>query len=117
MNLDRGRLLGYVLVAAGALALLGSIPLFRQLPALIWLLVLFGIGAVVWSASSIRLPFWLRLVLYVIIGIYATASTGSFGGAAATGFIAIAFMLTYVLQPRRWRAPIPGGVSNGRSLL
>ncbi len=117
MNLDRGRLLGYVLVAAGGLALLGSIPLFRQLPSLIWLLLLFGIGAVIWSASSIRLSFWQRLVLYVMVGIYATASTGSFGGAAATGFIAIAFMLTYALQPRNWWALIPGGVMSGVTLI
>lgn len=117
MNLERGRLLGLVLVAAGLLAMLNSIPFFRMLPSFIWLLLLMGVGAVVWTASNLRLPFWQRLVIYVLIGVYATASTGSFAGAAATGFIAMAFLLTYAMQPRNWWALIPGGVMTAVTLI
>lgn len=117
MNLERGRLLGLVLVAAGLLAMLNSIPFFRMLPSFIWLLLLLGVGAVVWTASNLRLPFWQRLVIYVLIGVYATASTGSFAGAAATGFIAMAFLLTYAMQPRNWWALIPGGVMTAVTLI
>src|SRR5690554_3998444 len=117
MNLERGRLLGVALVVAGLLAMLSSIPFFRLLPSFIWLLLLMGVGAVVWTATSIRLPFWQRLVIYVIVGIYATASTGSFAGAAATGFIAMAFLLTYAMQPRLWWALIPGGVMSAVTLI
>ena len=117
MNLERGRLLGVALVLAGLLALLGSIPFFRLLPSFIWLLLLMGVGAVIFTASSIRLPFWQRLVIYAIVGIYATASTGSFAGAAATGFIAMAFLLTYAMRPRLWWALIPGGVMSAVTLI
>ncbi len=117
MNLERGRLLGLVLVAAGLLAMLNSIPFFRMLPSFIWLLLLMGVGAVVWTASNLRLPFWQRLVIYVLIGVYATTSTGSFAGAAATGFIAMAFLLTYAMQPRNWWALIPGGVMTAVTLI
>lgn len=110
MNLERGRLIGLALVAAGVLALLSSIPIFRLLPSFIWLLLLLLGGAVVWSSSYVRLQFWQRLVIYVMVGIYATASTGVFAGAAATGFIAMAFLLTWLNNSRHWWALLPGGV-------
>lgn len=110
MSMERGRLVGLALVVLGVLAMLGSIPIFRLLPSFIWLVILMLGGAVVWTATSIRLPFWQRLAIYVLIGIYATASTGAFAGAAATGFISMAFLLTYLMRPRDWWALIPGGV-------
>lgn len=117
MNAERGRLIGIALVAAGVLALLGSIPLFRLLPSFIWLLLLMLAGAVVYSSTYVRLPFWQRLLIYIGIGIYATASTGVFAGAAATGFIALAFLLTWLGDQRQWWALIPGGVMSAVTLV
>ena len=117
MNLERGRLIGLALVAAGVLALLSSIPIFRLLPSFIWLLLLLLVGAVVWSSSYVRLQFWQRLVIYVMVGIYATASTGVFAGAAATGFIAMAFLLTWTNNSRNWWALPPGGVMTAVTLV
>lgn len=117
MSMDRGRLVGLALVVLGGLALLGSLPIFRMLPSFIWLLILMLGGATVYSATSLKLPYWQRLVIYVLIGIYATASTGAFAGAAATGFIAMAFLLTYMMQPRNWWALIPGGVMSAVTLV
>lgn len=117
MNQERARFLGIALVAGGVLALLGSMPFFRVLPSLIWLLVLMLLGAVVFTATSFRLRFWQRLSLYVLIGLYATASTGVFGGVAATGFIAMAFLLTFLMQPRHWWALIPGGVMSAVTVV
>src|SRR5690554_5545631 len=106
MSMERGRLVGLALVVLGVLAMLGSIPLFRLLPSFIWLVILMLGGAIVWTATSLRLPFWQRLTIYALIGIYATASTGTFAGAAATGFISMAFLLTYMMRPRDWWALI-----------
>lgn len=117
MNPERARFLGLALVAGGVLAFLGTVPFFRVLPSLIWLLLLLLLGAVLWTAGSLRLPFWQRLSLYVLLGLYATASTGVFGGAAATGFIAMAFLLTYAMQQRHWWALIPGGVMTAVTIV
>lgn len=117
MNPQRGRLIGFGLVAAGLLALLSSIPFFRLLPSFIWLAILLGLGALVWTNRSFRLSQWQRIAVYAVVGIYATASTGSFAGAAATGFIAMAFLLTYARQPRNWWALIPGGVMAAVTLI
>ncbi|HLR46533.1 MAG TPA: hypothetical protein VK092_05185 [Deinococcales bacterium] len=110
MNPERARFLGIALVAGGLLAFLSTVPFFRMLPSLIWLLLLMLAGAVIWTARGLRLQQWQRLTLYALTGIYATASTGVFAGVAATGFIAMAFLLTYMMQPRHWWALIPGGV-------
>lgn len=114
---DQGRFIGTLLLVAGALALVRGDPFLRLLPSFFWVLLLFGAGAATWMWGRGRLPFWQRLLVYIGVGIVATATAGDFAGTAATGFIAMAFVLVYLASPRNWWALIPAGVMAGSSLV
>jgi hypothetical protein len=117
MNPQRVRFIGSALLLIGLLALAGTSPLLRLLPSFVWLVLMFVVGAAVWTMGGGRQPFVQRLLLYVGTGIFATATTGKFAGTAATGFIALAFILVYLGNPRRWWALLPGGVMAANSLV
>ncbi len=117
MKNSRTQLIGIALVIAGVLAFAGGNPILRLLPSFVWLLLLMLGGAAVWTLSDGRMIFWQRLVLYAGIGIYAIISSGSFAGTAATGFIAMAFILTYLRNTRHWWALIPGGVMTAVAVI
>lgn len=117
MSGDRGRLVGLALVAAGVLAFVSSNPILRMLPSFAWLLVLMAVGAGVWTMSDKRMRFSQRIVLFAIVGIFAVITGGRMAGVAATGFIAMAFILSYLQDRKLWWALIPGGVMSGVTLI
>jgi hypothetical protein len=116
MSEQRVRFVGTALVVLGLLALAGTSPLLRLLPSFVWLVLLLVVGAAVWM-GGMRLRFGQKLVLYGAIGIFAAATTGKFAGTAVTGFIALAFVLVYLENPRHWWALLPGGVMAANSLV
>jgi hypothetical protein len=117
VNPERSRFAGTVLLLIGLLALAGTSPLLRLLPSFVWLVLMLAVGAGVWTMGGRRLPFVQRILLYAGTGIFATVTTGRFSGTAATGFIALAFILVYLDNPRRWWALLPGGVMAANSLV
>lgn len=117
MNEQRVRFTGSALVLLGLLALVGTSPLLRLLPSFVWLVLMFAVGAAVWTMGGLRLPFAQKLVLYGATGVFAVVTTGRFAGAAATGFIALAFVLVYLHNTRHWWALLPGGVMGANSLV
>lgn len=114
---SRGRIIGIALVIAGVLAFVATNPILRLLPPLAWLLVLLGAGAFIWTLSDGRMEFWQRLVLFATVGVFAVITTGPFAGMAATAFIALAFILTYLRDTSNWWALIPGGVMTAVSAI
>ena len=116
MNGERGKFLGQLLVGLGALAVLANTGIFGVLPSFIWVMTLFALGAWIWTAQQ-RFSFPQRLVLYIATGVLATVTAGSFAGTASTGFIAMAFALVYLANPRHWWAIIPAGVLGSVSFI
>lgn len=117
MSDSRSRFIGTALVLGGLLALASSSPLLRLLPSFAWLALMFVAGAAVWTVGSRRLAFAQKLLLYIGTGVFTVATTGKFAGAAATGFIGLAFVLVYLDEPRRWWALLPGGVMAANSFV
>ena len=87
------------------------------LPGLAWVGLTFALGAALWVGMEGRLALLPRLVAFVALGVVATVTSGAFAGAAATGFIALGFLLTYGGRPGRWWAILPGGIMASVTLL
>ena len=115
----RLRTIGFVLVAVGAVVFLINSGFLGVLPAFIWVLLLYALGASFWVNSRDALRPWQRLLGFAIIGIVATSTSGDLAGAAATGFIGMAFALVYLQNPipSRWWTLIPMGVMGSVTLL
>ncbi len=115
----RLRTVGFVLVAVGAVVFLINSGFLGVLPAFIWVLLLYALGAGFWVNSRDALRPWQRLLGFAIIGIVATSTSGDLAGAAATGFIGMAFALVYLQNPipSRWWTLIPMGVMGSVTLL
>ena len=115
----RLRTIGFVLVAVGAVVFLINSGFLGVLPAFIWVLLLYALGASFWVNSRDALRPWQRLLGFAIIGIVATSTSGDLAGAAATGFIGMAFALVYLQNPipSRWWTLIPMGVMSSVTLL
>ena len=115
----RLRIVGMVLVAVGAVVFIINSGLLGVLPAFIWVMLLFALGASFWMNSRDALRPWQRLLGFAIIGIVATSTSGNLAGAAATGFIGMAFALVFLQNPvpSRWWTLIPMGVMGSVTLL
>ncbi len=103
------RLIGALLLAAGAFVFLVNTGIFWALPAFIWFAFLLTVGAAFWFSTP-SLPFWGRVVGFVLIGVFAISTSGRFAGSAALAFPALAFALLYLDNPKRWWAVLPAGV-------
>lgn len=103
-------LLGAALVAVGVLVALGRVGGASALPAFLRVLILFGIGGVVWLASAGRWRTWQRLLAFAAVGAVAIPTAGRFAGTAALGYPALAFTLVFLARPRAWWALLPAGV-------
>ena len=104
------RLIGALLLAAGAFVFLVNTGIFGALPAFIWFAFLLTVGAAFWFSTPSSLPFWGRVVGFVLIGVFAISTSGRFAGSAALAFPALAFALLYLDNPKRWWAVLPAGV-------
>lgn len=113
----RSGLLGTALIAAGALIVASRIGLFGALPAFVWVVLLFLAGAALFKGGAARFPLWQRIVGYAFVGVLAIVTAGRFAGVAAVGFPAMAFLLVYGGERRRWWALIPGGMLASVALL
>jgi hypothetical protein len=115
----RMRTIGLVLVAIGAVVFVNNSGILGVLPAFIWVSLLFALGAGFWINSRNHLLPWQRILGFTIIGVIATSTSGDLGGAAATGFVGMAFALVYLAAPgpERWWALIPMGVLGSVTLL
>ena len=110
--------IAYGLIGVGALFLLMQSNILQALPALLWLSSLFVAGAAFWLGSLRRLPLPTRIAGFTGIGVVAVVTFSSdFHATAALGFPALAFLLVYVLNPRRWWAIMPGGILASVALL
>ena len=103
-------LLGAALLGAGVLIVASRIGVFGALPAFVWVVILFVVGAAVWSGAAGRLPMWQRIVAFSALAVLAMVTAGRFAGVAALGFPAMAFLLVYGGRRRSWWALIPGGM-------
>lgn len=110
MKGSSAKTVAYVLLGTGLFLFLANTGVFGALPAFLWTLLLLAVGAAFWMGSLHALPLWQRIAGYAGIGVFATATSGSFAGAAALGFPALAFGLVYLLEPRRWWALLPAGL-------
>ena len=116
---NRMRTIGLVLVAVGAVVFVNNTGILGVLPAFIWVSLLFALGAGFWINSRDNLLPWQRVLGFAIIGVVAIVTSGDLGGAAATGFIGMAFALVYLASPNpeRWWALIPMGVLGSVTLM
>ena len=103
------RLIGTLLVTAGAFLFLINTGLLGALPSFIWFALLLTVGAAFWLGMDTR-PFWERVVGFGLVGVFAIATSGRFAGSAALFFPALAFALVYLADTRRWWAVLPAGV-------
>ena len=104
------RLIGALLLAAGAFVFLVNTGIFWALPAFIWFAFLLTAGAAFWLSTPSSLPFWGRVVGFILIGVFAISTSGRFAGSAALAFPALAFALFYLDNLKRWWVVLPAGV-------
>lgn len=109
--------IAYGLMGVGALFLLMESNFLQALPGLLWVSAMFVAGIAFWLGSLGRLPLAARIAGFAGIGVVAIVTSRDFHGTAALGFPALAFLLVYLLNPKRWWAIIPGGILASVSLL
>ena len=100
----------YGALGLGLLLLAISSGFLTALPAFIWLALLLSLGAAFWVGPLRKQPLALRFAGFASVAVLATATAGQFSAAAATGFPALAFLLVYSTNTKRWWALIPGGL-------
>lgn len=108
------RIAGWLLLFAGAVALLGGRGTFGLLAEIAWVGGLAVVVVVAWRVLARRGPLGLRIVVHAALTMTAAATTRVLSGPAFLGFAALAFWLVYLGEPgRRGRigwAIIPAGV-------
>ena len=109
--------LAYSLLGLGVLIIVINSGMLSALPAFSWLILLLIAGASFWVGGLRQLPLWVRIVGFSGIGVLAIVTSGRFSASAALSFPAMAFLMIYITNPKRWWAIIPGGVLASVALL
>ena len=104
------RLAGWLLVLAGAAALLGGRGALGLAAELAWLLGLALAAVVAWRVLERRAPLGFRIFAHALLTITAAATTQALSGPGFLGMAALAFWLTY-------RTPQGGQACTGWALI
>jgi hypothetical protein len=111
MTFKQNNLVGLILIAIGAMALLGNIGILGDMPTTIFAL---GMGAA--GVYLIRAFFknhkqiWTSIVGFTFLGLALASITGAMSGFYFLGMIGLGFAMIYRLEHKQWWAVIPGGV-------
>ena len=109
------RTLAYVLLLVGVL-LLANVGFFGSLPGFLRTLSLLGLGAALWLGPTHLSAGW-RVAGFLGVGVFAIATSEEFTGVASLGFPALALVLAYLSDVKRWWVIIPAGVLASIALL
>jgi hypothetical protein len=111
MALKQNNLIGLILIAVGALALLGNFGWLGDMST-----ILFSVAMAVGGVYLIRYhvknrqQFWASIVGFTLFGLALAAISEDLAGFYFLGSIGAGFIFTYLQERKHWWAVIPGGV-------
>ena len=110
MIFKQNNLIGLILIAVGAMALLGNIGILGDMPTTIFSLGM-GAGGVYLIRSFLKDPkqIWASIVGFAFLGLALAAITTAMSGFYFLGMLGLGFTLIYQLQHKHWWTLIPGG--------
>lgn len=110
MTLKHNHLLGLILIAVGAFAILGNSGLFGGMGNMIFAI---GIGTgglyLLRQFMRNRQQLWASIAGSVLAGLALASMTGAMAGFYFLAMIGLGFIIIYHKQPEHWWAIIPGG--------
>jgi hypothetical protein len=111
MTLKNNNLLGLILIAVGALAILGNIGIFGGLSTMLFAAGM-GLGGVYLIRQYLRQKqsLWTSIVGFTLLGLALASLTGAMSGFYFFAMIGAGFITIYRKEPKQWWAVIPGGV-------
>ena len=111
MTLKNNTMIGFILIAVGALAILGNIGIFGDMGNLLFAA---GMGAggiyLLRQYMQNRQGLWTSIVGSIMLGLALASITAKMSGFYFLAMIGLGFILIYRKEPKHWWAVIPGGV-------
>ncbi len=111
MTLKNNNLLGLILIAVGALAILGNIGIFGNMTNLLFAA---GMGAsgvyLIRQYLKHQQQLWASIVGFTLLGLALASITGAMSGFYFFAMMGLGFITIYRTESKQWWALIPGGV-------
>jgi hypothetical protein len=111
MVLKQNNLIGLILIAVGALALLGNFGWLGDMSTILFSVAMAvgGVYLIRYHAKN-RQQFWASIVGFTLFGLALASISGDLAGFYFLGSIGAGFIFTYLQERKHWWAIIPGGV-------
>ncbi len=111
MTLKNNNLIGSILIAVGALAILGNLGIFGDMTNLLFAAGM-GLGGMylIRQYLKYRQQLWASIVGFTMLGLALASITGTMSGFYFFAMLGLGFIMIYRKESRHWWAVIPGGV-------